>query len=61
MAGRQFMTGARVGAVAAPLALNSADCRLVGGLARDARLVLMVGHTFRFSPAVRQSAESAHA
>jgi predicted dehydrogenase len=55
------MTGARVGAVAAPLALDSADCRLLGGLARDAGLVPMVGHTFRFSPAVRQPAESAHA
>jgi predicted dehydrogenase len=36
-----------------PLALTSADCRLLGGLANDAGLVLMVGHTFRFSPAVQ--------
>jgi predicted dehydrogenase len=35
-----------------PLALTAADCRTLGGQARTARLVLMVGHTFRFSPAV---------
>jgi predicted dehydrogenase len=35
-----------------PLALTSADCRALGAQARAAGLVLMAGHTFRFSPAV---------
>jgi predicted dehydrogenase len=35
-----------------PLALTTADCRELGRQAREAGLVLMVGHTFRFSPAV---------
>jgi predicted dehydrogenase len=36
-----------------PLALSAEECRLLGERARDAGLVLMVGHTFRFSPAVQ--------
>lgn len=40
-----------------PLALKAADCRALGEQARDAGLVLMVGHTFRFSPAVQQVRE----
>jgi predicted dehydrogenase len=35
-----------------PLALSAADCRDLGGQARAAGLVLMAGHTFRFSPLV---------
>jgi predicted dehydrogenase len=35
-----------------PLALTAADCRKLGEHARDAGLILMVGHTFLFSPAV---------
>jgi len=40
-----------------PLALSAADCRTLGEQARAARLVLMVGHTFRFSPAVQHVRE----
>ncbi len=36
-----------------PLALSADDCRSLGAQANDAGLVLMVGHTFRFSPAVQ--------
>ena len=36
-----------------PLALTAPDCRLLGERAREAGVVLMVGHTFRFSPAVQ--------
>ena len=36
-----------------PLALTAADCRTLGAQAREAGLILMTGHTFRFSPAVR--------
>jgi predicted dehydrogenase len=36
-----------------PLALSAADCRSLGEQAREAGLALMVGHTFRFSPAVQ--------
>jgi predicted dehydrogenase len=35
-----------------PLALSAADCRDLGEKARAAGLVLMAGHTFRFSPLV---------
>ena len=35
-----------------PLALSAADCRALGAKARAAGLVLMAGHTFRFSPLV---------
>ena len=35
-----------------PLALTAAECRQLGAQAREAGLVLMAGHTFRFSPAV---------
>jgi len=35
-----------------PLALSAVDCRRLGEQARAAGLVLMAGHTFRFSPAV---------
>jgi predicted dehydrogenase len=35
-----------------PLALSAADCRELGVQARAAGLVLMAGHTFRFSPLV---------
>jgi predicted dehydrogenase len=35
-----------------PLALSAADCRDLGEQARAAGLVLMAGHTFRFSPLV---------
>jgi len=35
-----------------PLALSAADCRELGVQAREAGLVLMAGHTFRFSPLV---------
>ena len=35
-----------------PLALSAADCRALGEKARAAGLVLMAGHTFRFSPLV---------
>jgi predicted dehydrogenase len=35
-----------------PLALTADDCRRLGERARAAGLVLMAGHTFRFSPAV---------
>jgi predicted dehydrogenase len=35
-----------------PLALSAADCRALGVKARAAGLVLMAGHTFRFSPIV---------
>jgi predicted dehydrogenase len=35
-----------------PLALSAADCRDLGEQAREAGLVLMAGHTFRFSPLV---------
>ncbi len=35
-----------------PMALSAADCRLLGGLARANGVVLMAGHTFRFSPSV---------
>ena len=35
-----------------PLALSAGDCRTLGGEARERGLTLMVGHTFRFSPAV---------
>jgi predicted dehydrogenase len=40
-----------------PLALSASDCRALGDKAEEAGLVLMVGHTFRFSPAVQQVAE----
>jgi predicted dehydrogenase len=36
-----------------PLALSADDCRRLGRRAEDAGLTLMVGHTFRFSPAVQ--------
>ncbi len=36
-----------------PLALNVADCRRLGELAQENGLVLMAGHTFLYSPAVR--------
>ena len=36
-----------------PMALSAADCRLLGGLARANGVVLMAGHTFRFSPSVQ--------
>ena len=36
-----------------PLALTSKDCIELGRLAREAAVKLMVGHTFRFSPAVQ--------
>src|SRR5207248_4808268 len=36
-----------------PLALTASDCRALGAQAREAGLVLMVGHTFRFSPSVQ--------
>lgn len=36
-----------------PLALTADDCRTLGAQALDAGLTLMVGHTFRFSPAVQ--------
>jgi predicted dehydrogenase len=36
-----------------PLALSAAECRSLGERAREAGLVLMVGHTFLFSPAVQ--------
>ena len=36
-----------------PLALTADDCRTLGAQALDAGLILMVGHTFRFSPAVQ--------
>lgn len=35
-----------------PLALTTVDCRALGDSARRAGLVLMAGHTFRYSPAV---------
>ncbi len=35
-----------------PLALSAGDCRTLGADARERGLTLMVGHTFRFSPAV---------
>ncbi len=35
-----------------PLALKATDCRALGAKALAAGLVLMVGHTFRFSPSV---------
>ena len=35
-----------------PLALSGDECRAMGELARRVGRVLMVGHTFRFSPAV---------
>lgn len=35
-----------------PLALTSDDCRMLGAEAKQRGLVLMVGHTFLFSPAV---------
>ena len=40
-----------------PLALSAADCRSLGEQAQAAGLVLMVGHTFRFSPAVQHVRE----
>ena len=40
-----------------PLALTASDCRTLGEQARAAGLVLMVGHTFRFSPAVQHVRE----
>jgi predicted dehydrogenase len=40
-----------------PLALTATDCRTLGEQARAAGLVLMVGHTFRFSPAVQHVRE----
>lgn len=40
-----------------PLALTASDCRTLGEQAREDRLVLMVGHTFRFSPAVQHVRE----
>jgi len=36
-----------------PLALTAEDCRTLGAQALEAGLILMVGHTFRFSPAVQ--------
>ncbi|MDX6546959.1 MAG: hypothetical protein QOG33_509 [Gaiellales bacterium] len=35
-----------------PLAMSAAECRTLGEQARSAGLVLMAGHTFRFSPSV---------
>ena len=35
-----------------PLALSAGECRALGSAARERGLTLMVGHTFRFSPAV---------
>jgi len=40
-----------------PLALSAAECRTLGAQARAAGLVLMAGHTFRFSPAVEHITE----
>ena len=40
-----------------PLALTAFDCRTLGEQAREDGLVLMVGHTFRFSPAVQHVRE----
>jgi predicted dehydrogenase len=40
-----------------PLALTASDCRELGEQARADGLVLMVGHTFRFSPAVQHVRE----
>lgn len=40
-----------------PLALSSEECRALGRQAIDSDLVLMVGHTFRFSPAVQHVRE----
>jgi predicted dehydrogenase len=40
-----------------PLALRASECKELGEQARAAGAVLMVGHTFRFSPAVQQVRE----
>jgi predicted dehydrogenase len=40
-----------------PLALNVRDCNRLGNLARSSNLVLMAGHTFLYSPAVRHIRE----
>ncbi len=41
-----------------PLATNSADAQLLVDAASDAGVVLMVGHTFEFNPAVRRLRET---
>jgi predicted dehydrogenase len=52
LAATALESGAHV-LVEKPLALRAADCRMLGEIARSRGLVLMAGHTFRFSPAVR--------
>src|SRR5207247_9185386 len=48
----EALAAARHVLVEKPLALTVAECRRLGEQARAAGLVLMAGHTFRFSPAV---------
>jgi predicted dehydrogenase len=52
VAAEALMAGKHV-LVEKPLARSADDCRLLGSLAEERDLRLMVGHTFRFSPAVR--------
>jgi predicted dehydrogenase len=48
----QALEAGRHALVEKPLALTSADCRRLGGVADSRGLVLMAGHTFLFSPPV---------
>ena len=54
---RQALLAGKHVLVEKPLALSAADCRSLGEQAREAGLALMVGHTFRFSPAVQHVRE----
>ncbi len=56
LASEALAAGAHV-LVEKPLALTAAECRSLGAQARAAARVLMVGHTFRYSPAVRHVRE----
>jgi predicted dehydrogenase len=48
----QAITAGKHVVVEKPLATTAAQCRDLGDQARKANVVLMAGHTFRFSPAV---------
>jgi predicted dehydrogenase len=53
----EALTAGKHALVEKPLALKAADCKRLGHHAAENGLVLMAGHTFRFSPAVEHVRE----